>query len=153
VDNGSRGTVPQALARARLVPSPPRLTMQSTPRSHICAAARIVSSWLDSTSMCSSRTVAASLRLSWPFQQLVNASGTVRTVSTPVASSPSNTRRTMFTFSLLLNTEPCATRRLISLPEDGLAIMPTHATRYPFSQCHIAHLTSHIWPHDWYVGV
>src|SRR5215467_14047187 len=55
----------------------------------------------------------------------------VRTVSTPAASNPSNTRRTMFTFSLLLNTEPCATRRRISLPEDGFAIIPTHATRDP----------------------
>src|SRR5712691_7271378 len=62
---------------------------------------------------------------------MLKASGMVRIVSTPAASSPSNTRRTMFTFSLLLNTDPCATRRRMSFPEDGLAIMPTHATRSP----------------------
>src|SRR5215475_13832828 len=69
----------------------------------------------------------------------------VRTVSTPAASSPSNTRRTMFTFSLLLNTEPCATRRRMSLPEDGFAIIPTHATQYP--SC-IANCTGQGWQYS-----
>src|SRR5215471_15992325 len=75
---------------------------------------------------------------------MLKASGMVRTVSTPAASSPKNTRRTMFTFSLLLNTDPCATRRRISLPEDGLAIMPTHATWYLSSQLPLSPCTAQL---------
>src|SRR5438270_335440 len=68
----------------------------------------------------------------------------------PTASRPRSTRRTIAVFSLLSKTVPRATRRRISRPEAGLAMMPTsgrdinkllfsgiRGTRYRFLQLHI----------------
>ena len=69
-------------------------------------AARVVSAWVASIGISSGCTSALSLRLSCALPQMLKVSGMVTIRSTPTASSPSMTRRTMFTFSLLLNTEP-----------------------------------------------
>src|SRR5512146_2950226 len=61
------------------------------------------------------------------------------TCSTPVARRPVRTRRTMFTFSLLSTTEPIATSRRMSLPDEGLAMMPTRLTARRRLVCGLPH--------------
>ena len=84
-------------------------------------AAWMVSSWqlrtgISTASTCMSGDMAFMARSTMPY-----ASGMCSTRRTPALSSPNSRRRTMRTFSWLSKTLPCATRRRMSLPEEGLA--------------------------------
>ena len=125
VDMGTRGTPPDPLATALLVPSPPRVTMHDTPMSAIALAARVESPSPPSiaiSSISASSPVGEPLVAAWHSMPV---SGIITTRSAGVAASPARTRRRVFTFSLFGTNRPCATRRLMSLPAAGFAMMPT----------------------------
>src|SRR5262245_4698362 len=128
VEIGISGTSPLLLATARLVPSPPSVTMQPAPASARRAAARRESSEEKVTGIGMSETSSASRSPSSALSPMPKSSGMIQARSTPTASNPSRTRRTMLTFSSLSNTEPWATNRRMSRPEAGFAMMPTRLT-------------------------
>ena len=125
VDMGTSGTLPDPLATALLVPSPPSVTMHETPISAIAFAARVESPSAPAIAMSSitaSRPCGDPLAAEWHNMPV---SGIITTRSTGVAARPASTRRRMLTFSLFGTNRPCATRRLMSLPAAGFAMIPT----------------------------
>ena len=109
-----RGTSPQAFATARLVPSPPNVTMQLTFSATMCADACVESSQELVTGMGTIVESKPKSRASRAFFPMQYESGIIKTRLIPVASKPNSSRRTILTFSLLLNTVPCATSRRMS---------------------------------------
>jgi hypothetical protein len=125
VESGSSGTSPQPLATTRFVPSPPSVTITAAPRSRRRCAASVESlAWprtgIESGDRVKHDAAVAAARSTMPY-----VSGRYATWLTLAASSPSNTRRTILIFSLLSNVEPWATRRRMSLPDAGFAMIPT----------------------------
>ena len=125
VDIGAIGTSPHPFATNRFVPSPPRVTMQSAPASRMMRAASVESFWLPDgvcgmNSECIPSWVSAIAARANPA-----ISGMTMTLVTPWDWRPANTRRSVFDFSWLETTRPCATNRRMSLPAAGFAIMPT----------------------------
>ena len=128
VETGTSGTDSCADATARLVPSPPRVTMQAAPLSVIALAARIESRsrpTIGTSRLSNSIAPACSeaAALARPAE-----SGMAITLPTPAANSPASMRSTIFTFSSSGTNRPLATSRLMSLPAAGFTIRPTVGT-------------------------
>ena len=99
VDIGINGTCPDPLATARLVPSPPKVTMQPAPISRIASAARVESSSLDVMRMSTNAASTVCPPPSILARARPSMSGMKTTCRTPADSSPASTLRRMLTFS------------------------------------------------------
>ena len=99
VEIGTMGTQPTLFAAARLVPSPPRVTMQPTPASTIISVALTVSDSSPRTAMSRRSVRSPSGAESMALRARPTRSGIRTARSTPVAANPAITRRIVLIFS------------------------------------------------------
>jgi hypothetical protein len=129
------GTSPHAPATNRCVPSPPRTTMALAPAATICVVPRTVSAGPSSTCMSRNTTFgprSSGLRVASARRTrsaIPPRSGIIRMLVTPVTPSAEISRVMMLHFSAIVKTPPRATRRRMSRPEAGLAMIPTTFSR------------------------